>query len=129
MASTAVSLQPALSRIDALLELRPDWDTYGGLPPTGRALETARLLVARIAARFADGVGERSLPYDVAPIPNGGVGLEWRVDNASIEVWIGPDGLLGYLIAEGSEDERRFHEAASASPEELEALMGRVLVL
>jgi hypothetical protein len=95
--SQRVLTEPALRRLAAIGELPPDWDTYGGLPPTPQALATARGLVELVTEHLAPVVGARGTPYSVAPIPDGGVHVEWRGARDTVEVWVSPGGEVGYL--------------------------------
>ncbi len=60
-------------------------------------------------------IEERIVPACVAPLDDGGVQIEWSGTNAEIEVEIGPDAALSYLLANGIGPERAFEEVESAS--------------
>jgi len=127
-ASVEYSLQSVLHRIDALARLQDDWDTYGGASPTALAVRSARQLAQDVVKRYGGSAGKRSLPYHVAPIAHGGVGLEWRDGNASLEIWIGPDGSLGYLLSQGQDPSHCFEEAESATTEQVLRLLGQAVL-
>ncbi|MGH2352506.1 MAG: hypothetical protein ACRDI2_12165 [Chloroflexota bacterium] len=125
--AVSVSLEPALRRLDEIARLEADWDTYGGLSPTAEALETARHIITAVAEQLGASVGKGSLPYDIAPIANGGVGLEWQGQAGSLEVWISPGGGLGYLLNARQGNDRAFTEAEQASAAEVIGLLRQVL--
>lgn len=97
-------------RLDELSRLEPDWDSYGGLPPSSEALASARALLRVILAPKRNGAGSRITPFSIVPIADGGVQLEWRGARADLELNVGPDGALSYLLIERGGDERSFQE-------------------
>ena len=107
--------------------LPADWDSYGSPPLSGIALiEACRLLVAA-ADRFGARAGERIGPYHVAPIPGGGVQLEWRGRDLDLEVHIGGDGETSWLLAEKRDGAERYREGRAADQDEILRLLGRVV--
>ena len=106
------SLLPALRRIAEMAELPANWDSYGGEPPSPRAIAGACLLIEAVAeTRDRSGGGARA-PWTSAPLPTGGLQVEWLGDQARIEVQIGPTGALGYLVSRN--DDSEFDEADDA---------------
>ena len=107
-----VSAENTLSfrRLDALGELVDNWDSYGGAPPTPLSLETARRLLLKLDRQCRIRLGRDVDPFHIAPLPSGGVQLEWTGSSKDIEVEVGPDGRLAYLLIDRSGDERRFTE-------------------
>jgi hypothetical protein len=90
--------QRAAERIRKLAKLEPDWDGYGGDPPTAEAIKmTAMLLLAihKLAHGLLDG------PF-ISPSPDGGLGLEWELDSgAELVLIIPPTGTdIRYLLDE-----------------------------
>ena len=72
------SLAPLGEALDALVDLEPDWDSYGALPPSPLALQHAWSLVSMLV--------ERGVPIpQVFPTRSGGVQLEWHLPHASLE--------------------------------------------
>ena len=71
-------MTPVADQIRVLAGLEPDWDSYGGLPPTPYALSTAGL--------YADAVGGR---MDLTPINDGGIEIEWAT---GVVIVVAPDG-------------------------------------
>jgi hypothetical protein len=126
--SSHVDVQPALERLGALASLEPEWDTYGGAPPTDIAIEVARNAIGTVAERFGAVAGEASVPYDVAPISNGGVGVEWRRGTTSFELWIGPTGTRGYLHVDGAGASRHTEEADDVRDADVLRILGDILV-
>lgn len=88
----------AAERVKKLAKLEPDWDGYGGDPPTGEAFRaTVALLLAigRLAPGLLEGVF-------ISPSPDGGFGLEWELDSgAELVLIIPPSGTdIRYLLDE-----------------------------
>ena len=79
-----------ISRIDELASLPQDWDSYGSNPTSG----DARRAVLRFLANAPEGlVPEPS----VSPVPGGGIGFHWRVEDRDLELEFLPDGKIEYL--------------------------------
>jgi hypothetical protein len=115
---TAVTaLRPTIEKLAEFAALKRDWDSYGGLPASPRAVSGATELLILLADRLAHLPPEAIIPYTVAPIADGGIQLEWHGREREIEVDIGPSGALGYLVIEGQGDQRRFHEQSDVSLE------------
>lgn len=69
----------AAERIKKLASLEPDWDGYGGVPPTEEAVKaTAELLLE--SHKLTRGLLES--PF-IAPLPEGGLELEWELDSGA----------------------------------------------
>src|SRR5262249_26065958 len=84
--------------LDELAALEGNWDSYGGVPPSRDALGVAHRFIHAVEQRFDPAVGERVHPYDVAPIPRGGVQIEWRGSDVHLEVEIDQEGDVSYLL-------------------------------
>jgi len=97
---TTEAYREAAQRLDAFALLSARWDTYDAKPIAPAAIHEARRLLAAVAQQFTDQT-ERAKPFFVAPLPYGGVQIEWRRPKAGIEVEIGPDGQFGYLLTIG----------------------------
>gem|GEM_PF-4541779 len=56
-------------------------------------------------------------PYHIAPMPNGGLQIEWRRQLRSIELWIDPEGTFSALVDDGAGDvrEKLYLNAAAAA--------------
>lgn len=96
-----VDLTPALQRLADIAELPLNWDGDGALPPTGRAVAQAALLMDRVSHADSMGLGRKAAPWTSAPIADGGLQLEWTGDTSRIEVQVSPEGDLGFLIIRG----------------------------
>jgi hypothetical protein len=123
-----ITVQPALDRLAQLAQLGPDWDSYGGVPPSAEAIATARQLVLGAGELLADTVGQRALPYAVAPLADGCVQLTWRGRFDEIEVEIGPRDSIGYLLIRRQGDDETFDEGERVSASKALELVGRVLL-
>ena len=89
-------------RLAELRTLPDDWDSYGGTPPTSLALKRAELLVADLATTFGRALGDRAIPTEIFPNPDGGLELEWSSDDWTLGVEIGPTGDARYMTNIGS---------------------------
>jgi hypothetical protein len=121
------SLERTFERLVYLARLEPDWDSYGGAPPTTIAIARAGHLVITVAQRFHVSSGGHVAPFAAMPVADGGVQLEWRGVAEDIELDIGPDGAIGYLLIDRRQAERRFEEGDGLSWSEALDLVGRVL--
>jgi len=121
-----ISMQPTLQRISQFADLGHDWDSYGAAPPTTKALIEAIRLATGMAERFAPAVGQRALPWMVAPLADGGVQIEWRGASGALEVEISPEGQFGYLLETGHGSTTSYQEGDHVSGEEVEHLLASV---
>lgn len=120
-------IQPAFHRLTELGRLTPDWDTYGGEPPTRASLATAYALLFEVAERFGEPFGERVRPFAIVPLAAGGVQIEWRQTGAEVELEIGPGGDIAYLFIDKRGADRVFQEKDSVSWDEALEVIARVL--
>lgn len=90
-ADDALGLRALFERLDMLSMLEPDWDSYGGAPPTARAIGLASRMIVESVASVREG------PTAVMPLPNGGLQLIWEHGQDELQVDVGPGGCLGYL--------------------------------
>ncbi len=98
LANLRVANPRAAERIRKLRTLEPDWDGYGGSPPTEEAVKaTAELLLE--TRRLTQGLLES--PF-IAPLPEGGLELEWELDSgAELMLVIPPTGTdIKHLLDE-----------------------------
>jgi len=82
---------PIRRRLRDFASLKVGWDSYNGKPIDARAIESATQLVSRLSPEIFRAPA-------VAPLPAGGIQLEWEVDDRSLEVFILPTGDLELLI-------------------------------
>jgi hypothetical protein len=105
-ATIVEELQPALERLAEFATLENDWDSYGAVPITPAAIDVARELAAEIISRHALSLRPAGYTFDVVPLPNGGVQLEWDIGSRHLEIAVDPVGELSYLIVSGAGDAR-----------------------
>jgi hypothetical protein len=117
----------AYEELADLETLEEDWDSYGGAPPSPASIARARRLIEAVEQQFGHTVGRRVSPYDVAPIPRGGVQVEWRGTDVHLEVEVGPEGDLSYLLKKLTPTGREYEEAHNVSWEVLSPRIERVL--
>lgn len=89
--SDAPGLRALFGRLDELSALEEDWDSYGGRPPTARAIGAASRLIVEATTRTGD------VPSAVMPFPNGGLQVIWERGQDELQVDVGLDGGFGYL--------------------------------
>ncbi len=123
-------LERSLQTLRRLGELLPDWDSYGGLPPTGRALAITRRLLDDIASEMAGVANRDGMPYHIAPLVYGGILLEWetRGNGDELAVDIGVDGEFGYLRITGVGEQRTFDERDGVPPEHVHTIVADFLL-
>jgi hypothetical protein len=126
--SAHVIVQPSLDRLAQLAKLGQNWDSYGGVPPSAQAIDSAHRVIVAAAERFAGEVGDRARPYAVAPLADGCVQVTWRGSVDELEVEIGPRDSVGYLLIKGRGNEETFEEGEGISTSETLDLVGRVLL-
>jgi hypothetical protein len=97
-----------MARFAELHALTQDWDSYGGMPPTPRALRSAEVLVTDLARDFGRTLGETAIPNEIFPNPNGGLELEWSAGEWMLGVEIGPEGDARYLLKIGRGPDARY---------------------
>lgn len=122
-----LSFRPAREALDELARLAENWDSYGASPPTAVAISTAHGLLATVAERYAEAADENALPWATAPLADGGVQFEWRGPGGLIEVEIGPDGSLAYLVERDERTVKRSEPGTRTQVAEVLDELGRVL--
>jgi hypothetical protein len=95
--------------------LEPDWDSYGGDPPTARATDTVRDLLRAVCDQFVALPVDRLRPFAIAPTPDGGILIEWRSPGQRIAVLVGAEASLDYLVTQGEGDAQRYEEQENVS--------------
>lgn len=83
-------LKGVYDRISALAELKENWDSHGGLTIAAGAISKTRVLLSKLD------VEDVPRPH-VAPIPDGGIGLHWRVGERDLEIEVEANGAVHYL--------------------------------
>jgi hypothetical protein len=112
-------LKEPTKRLQALRLLEFGWDSYGGAPPSVQAIAQAHGLLLEVGARFGGGRYVDIAPDVVAASPDGGVQLEWCSAGLDVEVAVGPDGALRYLLVDRRAGEPAYHERADVSREDV----------
>jgi hypothetical protein len=83
-------LKEIYDRISDLKKLKEDWDSYGGLPVADEAISRIRVLLSNLD------IEDMPKPH-VAPLPDGGIGLHWRVADRDLEIEVEPNGAIHFL--------------------------------
>jgi hypothetical protein len=78
-------LKEIYDRISDLKKLDHNWDSYGGLPVAPGAASMIRVLLSNLD------IEDMPKPH-VAAIPDGGIGLHWRVAGRDLEIEADPSG-------------------------------------
>ncbi len=112
-------------RLTELSMLQADWDSYGALPISDRAVDRARRFLFELVQEFPE-AGDIS-PYTVAPLPHGGVQLEWRGPQKALEIEIDAAGRFSSLLVEDHETGRTYDERGRVSAAAAVDLVSAVL--
>src|SRR5450432_4780371 len=83
-------LKETYDRIQQLASLQRNWDSYDGAPIPPKAISMAGFLLSNLD------VEDMPRPH-VAAIPDGGVGLHWRIANRDIEIEVESSGEIHFL--------------------------------
>ena len=126
-ANLGPALQPTFDRLKELADLPPDWDSYGGLPPSPAAIAMARRVAEGVVGALARVGREDAVPGAVSPLADGGVQLAWHGAGRLVEIDIDPGGRLGYLHREGAGVDARYEEGDDVSWSEMIGLVRHVL--
>jgi hypothetical protein len=84
-------LKEIYDRISSLAKLEENWDSYRGLPVALGAASTIRVLLSNLD------IENMPRPH-VAAIPDGGIGLHWRVGKRDLEIEVEPNGKSVHLL-------------------------------
>lgn len=126
-ALAASHLEPTFERLEELANLEPDWDGYEGRPPSSQATAIAGCLVAGAWDRFGAQYDERAQPYEIMPIADGGLQLEWRGSAERLHLNVGPDSRISFLHVVGHGAQRAYREGDDLSRTDAYALLERVI--
>ena len=83
-------LKETYDRISALKTLEENWDSYGGLPVAEGAISTPRVVLSNLD------IEDMPKPH-VAPLPDGGSGLHWRLGDRDVEIEVESNGAIHFL--------------------------------
>ena len=115
----------AVEKIKRLTNLEPNWDGYGGTPPTEEAVKaTAKLLLE--THQIEQGLLESLF---IAPLPEGGLELEWDLDSGAELMLVIPSTgtVIRYLLDEPTSSGRVIESEGVLSKETtLEELIRRL---
>lgn len=125
MPQTRVAPVAVHERLAALTQLAVNWDSYGGRPPTGVAIDVASRILDAVADQSAD-TREFIEPVEIAPVANGGVLLGWTGQHDEVELRIGPDGKLDVLYVDNRTVEPRYEEHHGVTRRRVVSLVLRV---
>lgn len=87
-------LAKSIAELEALLDLEPNWDSYGAHPVRSSAFVQA---IRLLAAVLATPVRRPS----IVPTPEGGIQLEWHEPDADLEFEIHPAGGIEVFLEMG----------------------------
>lgn len=82
------------------MALPAGWDSYGADPIDSRAIETSTRFLRSLESRYGDIFGERLKPSIAAPLPSGGVQLEWDGERGRLEIEIWSAGEINLLVVD-----------------------------
>lgn len=126
--STAEGIALSVQRkLLTFADLEQDWDSYGSYPVSFKAVAKASALFDKVINNFFKAKGGSVYPFDIAPLKNGGVQLEWRGPNGSLEVEIGPDEGFNYLLIQGQGKTRSFDEKDNVTASDILELISRII--
>lgn len=101
-----------IDRISGLGKLQENWDSFGAMRVSSKAISQAKLLLSNLD------VEDLPRPH-IAAIPDGGVGFHWRIGKRDLEIEIDPNGSMHYLrtiVGEAAIDPEDAHGPADVQP-------------
>ena len=117
----------ASDQLDEIGKLGPDWDSYGGEPPSPLAIAIAFHLLRFVYETFGNLAYEQSQPQIISPRADGGIQIEWGIPPVEIAVHVDPSGILGYLYIDQQGDAPKYEEVQSASWDKILRLIATVV--
>ncbi len=118
-AAPLLLLEQQIRQLAAFRHLQPGWNGYQGRAITPQAITAAHRLLALILEQLWFSARNTAFPDVIVPVPDGGVQFEWRRGARELEVGIGPDGALGYLLTEQTGVEETEEEAERVTRTEI----------
>ena len=91
-------LTTTVERMNELLELQPNWDSYGARCVEKHAVETALEILGTV-------MRPNTSPPTVVPTVEGGIQLEWHQNHIDLEVEVKPEGQVLMFRQGGSQPE------------------------
>jgi hypothetical protein len=123
---SAEALSGAYQHLDEFLALTAGWDSYGALPVAQTAIATAKKVLASIQASTAGLLGEETAPSAIVPVATGGVELEWTGQHGMLELFVRPEGTLGYLLELRQGAGKPLEEEGVVTSDQVSRLLARV---
>lgn len=108
----------AIARLEELVKLRPNWDSYGGLPVKPRSAEIALQILGNLML-------ETTPAPSIVPTASGHVQLEWHTGGIDLEVEV----LSPILLRASFEDQETGEEWARDFNVDLEGLSKAISLL
>jgi hypothetical protein len=96
-------LRPTVAAMNRLLDLPPNWDSYGARPIVPGALVAALQLLQQT-------MQPDTPPPSVVPMPSGGVQLEWHRRGIEFEIELTPGGEVSAAYEDDRTGESWEHE-------------------
>ena len=127
MGDSTADLAPAFDRLNSLLDLEANWDTYGANQIKACAVETASNFLRDVAGEFDSAPAHRLAPYNIVPLHNGGVQIEWRKADRALEIEFSPDGNISYLAVLGAEPDWQFDSREAVTSVEARRVLADTL--
>jgi hypothetical protein len=120
-------LGATLVKLHQFTELKANWDLHSAELIANTAIITAHKLIAEAILHFPDAHGMRAVPYDIGPLPAGGVQVVWKGPHTGLEVDISSEGRYGYLLIRNPGKNPTYVEDDSASLDTIIALLSQTL--
>jgi hypothetical protein len=86
----------SLETVKRLGNMPENWDGFGSPSLPVRATIAAGYLLSLVSQLTWT-------PPHIAPVPGGGIQLEWDYDKRSLELEVHPNGDMDFVVAEGNE--------------------------
>ncbi len=95
-------LASQIGAIRGFATLGADWNSYGAEPVNPMSIESAIRFLRSLESRYGEIFGEKLKPVIVAPLPSGGLQLEWEGKDRRIELEIWANGETSVLEIVGT---------------------------
>ncbi len=83
------------NKLNEFLKLKDDWDSYGGVPITTKAVINTAVIL--------DAAGDE-VEVHIGPLPNGGIDIEWEIGDSELLLEVFPDGEKANWVLRHGED-------------------------
>lgn len=81
----------SIEKLERLSKLEDNWDGEGAKAITAKSMENATALIDKVYGLHT------AIPYDIAPLFDGSLLVEWRGPHGNLEVEVGEENF-GYLL-------------------------------